>query len=308
MSELFIDKENGICKYNDKEHKYWDSAGNYISVTTLVGKYEIPYDKMFWSGYKALEKLLSPEEFKTIKDNLRNTKKINLDYLLEVFDFTKNDFNREQQNILDEWQKVNQESCERGTKIHAELENKYLKNKNCTLNKYGLGGKFTVNTNKSLEESNQDLLNIDRGVFPEYLIYRNSKDGKFKLAGQIDLLIKDGDEITIVDYKTNRKLDFKSFYDSSLKKSTKMKYPLNNLDDCNFIHYTLQLSTYAWMIQQLNPKFVIKQLIIVHYDHKGNVSEYKLDYLKDEVIRMCTHYKKQILLEELKNSRKPIEF
>ena len=29
-----------------------------------------------------------------------------------------------------------------------------------------------------------------------------------------------------------------------------LKYPLNNIQDTNFWHYTLQLSTYAWMIQK----------------------------------------------------------
>ena len=81
-----------------------------------------------------------------------------------------------------------------------------------------------------------------------------------------------------------------------------------NLMDCNKIHYTLQLSTYAWMIQQLNPQFVIKQLQLIHYDHSNNVTKYNVDYLRDDVVRMCKFYKKQYLLEELKKSREPIQF
>ena len=69
------------------------------------------------------------------------------------------------------------------------------------MKKFGLGGKFIINTNDSLNNSNQSLLDIERGVFPEYMIYRKSDDGKFRLAGQIDLLIKDGNDIYIIDYK-----------------------------------------------------------------------------------------------------------
>lgn len=59
-----------------------------------------------------------------------------------------------------------------------------------------------------------------------------------------------------------------------------MKYPMNNIMDCNKMHYALQLSTYAWMLQKLNPKFVVKKLLLIHYDHQGNVTEHELDYLR----------------------------
>lgn len=42
----------------------------------------------------------------------------------------------------------------------------------------------------------------------------------------------------------------KSGFDTSTKRNAMMQYPLNNLMDCNYIHYTLQLSTYAWMLQK----------------------------------------------------------
>jgi ATP-dependent exoDNAse (exonuclease V) beta subunit len=225
-----------------------------------------------------------------------------------MYGFTRNDYNKAQQDILDEWQKTNAESCERGSKIHAELEGNYTSKKQCELRKFGLGGKFEVNTNDSLMEHNKDLLDIEKGVFPEYMIYRKSDDGKFKLAGQIDLLIKDGNDIYIIDYKTNKKLDDKSFFDKRTKKCQMMKYPMNNIMDCNKMHYALQLSTYAWMLQKLNPKFVVKKLLLIHYDHQGNVTEHELDYLKDDVERMCRFYKKEAILEARKNSRRPIEF
>lgn len=128
------------------------------------------------------------------------------------------------------------------------------------------------------------------------------------MAGQIDLLIKDGNDIYIVDYKTNKKLDEKSFFDTKTKKSQMMKYPINNLMDCNKVHYTLQLSLYAWMLQQINPDFVVKKLILVHYDHSGNVTEHEVEYLKDDVERLLKYHRKQCVLEELRDKRKPIEF
>lgn len=303
-----IDKSNGNVKYNDEEHLYWDDNGKYISVTTLIHQFSQPFNQDFWSAYKAIEKLLTKEEFKIEKKRMLDTKKVDIDYFINNYEFTKDDFNKIQQNVLDEWQKANMESCERGTAIHLALEQSFTKHKETDLKKYGLGGKFLVNTNATLEKNNSELLDIEKGVFPEYLIYRKSEDGKFRLAGQIDLLIKDGNDIYIRDYKSNRKLDSKSFFDSKTKKNAMMKYPLNNLMDCNMIHYALQLSTYAWMLQQINPEFKIKSLILEHHDHDGNITEHEVDYLKSDVIRMCKWYKKQLLLNEKKESRKPIEF
>lgn len=303
-----VDKQNQNVCYNDEKHVYWDENGTYVSVTTLIGKFCQEFDGEFWSGYKALERLLSAEEFKAEKSQLLKTHKINVKYFCDMYNFSLNDYNKTQQSILDEWAKTNAESCERGSKIHAELEGNYTSKKACNMKKFGLGGKFEVNTNDSLMKDNKELLDIEKGVFPEYMIYRKSEDGKFKLAGQIDLLIKDGNDIYIIDYKTNKKLDDKSFFNTQTRKATMMKYPMNNIMDCNKMHYALQLSTYAWMLQKLNPNFVIKKLMLIHYDHQGNVTEHELDYLKDDVERMCKFYKKEAMLEALKASRRPIEF
>lgn len=303
-----IDKKNGNVKYNDEEHLYWDDNGKYISVTTLIGKYCQPFDKEFWSGYKALEKLLSKEDFKMEKKMLLDTKKIELKYYIDMYGITENDFNKEQQAVLDGWQKENEIACERGTKIHADLENMFISKKTTDLKRFGIGGKFLVNTNQTLENSGTSLLDVENGVFPEYLIFRQSDDGILKIAGQVDLLVKEGNNITIIDWKTNKKIDEKSYYNPQLKKFDMMKYPLNNLMDCTLLHYAMQLSTYAWMVQKLNPEFKIVGLKIVHFDHQGNTKEYELNYLKNEVERMLKDYKKSIILEKRKNARKPIEF
>ena len=172
---------------------------------------------------------------------------------------------------------------------------------NVSLKKFGVGGKFVCDKGRT-------ELDLENGVYPEYLISRISPDGILRLAGQIDLLVKQGNEITIIDYKTNKKIDKNSFFDSKTKKTVKMKYPLNKIEDCNFWHYTLQLSTYAWMIQKLNPNFIIKDLIMVHYDHDNKQTVYHLDYLKYEVELMLKHYKKEILHNKQLSKYKKIEY
>ena len=127
-----------------------------------------------------------------------------------------------------------------------------------------------------------------------------------KVSGQIDLLIVDGLDITIIDWKTNQKIDKQSFYDKNRKSNVMMKHPLNNLQDCNFNHYQLQLSLYAYMLQQINPLYNIKHLKIVHIDHDGQQHEYECEYLKDDVERMLKHYKKQLRIKQALNELKPV--
>lgn len=304
-----IDKRNGHCLYNDVEHVYWKEGTDekYISVTTLIGKFEAEFDADFWSKYKALERILGKEKFKLEKDKLLKIHKFDMD-VLKLYDISEDEFLTVQESILQEWKEANAESCERGSKIHAQLE------------AYSKGGKFkekiVPKLNRDFDDfkcyvnpdKNELLKSIDRGILPEYLVYRESDDGILKVAGQIDLLIKDGNDIYIVDYKTNKEIKMKSGFDTTLKRNAMMKYPLNNLMDCNYIHYTLQLSTYAWILQKINPEYNIKGLILVHYDHSGNVTTYQLDYLKSDVERMLAYYKtirKKEISEEL---RKKIEF
>ena len=304
MDKSKITKQNGNIAFEEEAHIYYDVTQpdqKFISVTTLIHTFTNPFDKEFWSSYKALEKLLSKDDWAIEKKSLLSTKKFDK-VLLEMYEISENDFNREQQAILDAWDEENRKSCERGTKIHSDLENSlYGKRQDIDLAKYQIGGKF-----ECIKDHNE--LDLEYGVYPEYLIHRVSEDGKLRIAGQIDLLVKKGNKIIIADYKTNKEIKTKSFYDKNKKTSEKMKYPLNNLDDVNYWHYTLQLSTYAWMIQKLNPDFEIEDLVMIHFDHSDNMTVYHLPYLKEEVIKMLAYYKKESQLEQNRQKRKRIEY
>ena len=196
-----IDKQNGPVAFSEDEHVYWNVDDNekYISVTTLIHKFTQPFDKEFWSAYKALEKLLSKDSWTIEKKSLLNTKKFNKS-ILDVYNIDINDFNKVQQDILDAWDEENRKSCERGTKIHLDIENSFYKNpKDISLQKFGIGGKFECKKDYS-------ELDIEYGVYPEYLIHIESKDGVLRVAGQVDLIVKSGNEIVICDWKTNKRI------------------------------------------------------------------------------------------------------
>lgn len=154
-----IDKQNGTVAFNDQEHIYWNVNDNkrYVSVTTLIHRYTQEFDKEFWSSYKALEKLLPKKSWEIEKKSLLNTKKFNKE-LLSLYDIDENDFNAVQQDILDAWDEENRKSCERGTKIHSEIENSFYDHPtDISLKKFGLGGKFECKKDYSELDLEQEL-------------------------------------------------------------------------------------------------------------------------------------------------------
>ena len=191
-----IDKQNGNVAFENESHTYWNVNDNkrYISVTTLIHRYVQEFDKEFWSAYKALEKLIPKESWAVEKKSLLNTKKFNRE-ILDTYNISELEFNKTQQDILDAWDAENRKSCDRGTKIHEEIEHSFYDHpKDISLQKFGLGGKFECKKDYS-------ELDLDCGVYPEYLIYRESDDGVLRIAGQVDLIVKQGNEITIIDHK-----------------------------------------------------------------------------------------------------------
>jgi len=298
------DKINGKVAFLEGPHKYFnidDPSIVYTSVTTLIGKFEPEFDKEFVSKYKALERLIPADVWKKEKGGIWKSHKIP-DSFLEVHDISPEELNEVQQDILDEWEDINKRSCERGTKIHAQLENSfYTAGSNITLKKFGIGGKFSC-------KKDYNELDLDYGIYPEYLIYYDNPKLDLHIAGQIDLLVKNGNDIVIIDHKTNKKIDLKGFYNNATRTSEKLNYPLGSLDNCNYNVYQLQLSTYAWMLQKINPDFVIKDLILNHYDHDGNNTLYHCTYLKDEVEKMLKHFVKLNKIEKQKKKYERIQY
>lgn len=189
------DKINRDVGFIESSHVYKNlknDAIKYTSVTTLIGKYEQPFDKEFVSKYKALEKLIPKDIWKKEKGAIWKNHKIPKGYL-EAHEISEKELNKVQQEILDEWAQINKDSCERGTKIHSEIENSFY-DKEVNLSKFGIGGKFQCKKDYS-------DLDMEYGVYPEYLIYYDNDKLNLHIAGQIDLLVKSGNDIIIGDWK-----------------------------------------------------------------------------------------------------------
>lgn len=290
------DKVNGDIAFRESDHMYFNTKyldRKYTSVTTLIGKYHEEFDSDFWSSYKALEQMMSYDfESSGVKFELLNKKKFDPAYL-DTFEISHEEHGRIKNEILLSYKIAADVACARGGDYHNMKEMKFYEKTKHQLDEYNfnldaLQGEF------SCERHNFDL-NQEKAVLPEYLMYYSTEDGILNIAGQADIVIKDGNDIYILDYKTNAKgIKSKAYFDKRKKKKQTMFYPINNMDDHTLNHYTLQLSLYAYIIQKINPEFKIKLLRILHVDGEGKETIYDLDYKKEEVNRMLAHYKKSL--------------
>lgn len=188
-----VDKENAEVIYSDKNHIYLGKKDNqrYTSVTQLIHNYTQPFNGAFWSAYKACETLLSPDDFYPLKQILLKTKIWKNEYL-EIYGIDSEVFKEKRSEILQSYEDKKNVACERGTSIHEVQENLFY-NQDDKIKKYVGGGKFDV-------KKGYYKLDLDRAVYPEFLISYDFDD-YLKVAGQIDLIVKDGNEITIIDWK-----------------------------------------------------------------------------------------------------------
>ena len=297
-----IDKENDIVAYNDAEHKYIEKNTGMVcvSATSLIHKFTQPFDATFWSCAKALEALVTPEQFASVKEELYRKKKFDDKYVTK-FGIQPETFIQKKYEILDAWKTKNEVACERGTAIHKMHEDRHMSGNTKELQHLGLGGTFKLYTTNK-------IIPRESGIYPELLMHRISEDGKLRIAGQADLVIIDGTDVHLLDYKTNAEIKKSSYYNPTTRQRQMMQYPLNNIQDCNYMHYQLQLSLYMWMILKAHPELTPKSLTIIHYDHKDKMTLYDIPYLEKDVERMLAYYKGKMIKEEMYEKLKPIEY
>lgn len=194
-----VDKRNGSICYNDKHHIYWDENDGMTltSVTTLIGKYEQPYNYDFWLRYKALQKILiennTDEDLskKVLKD-LRLCMVFNEKEVLEMFGISSGYFCDKIKELREEWKKSNTESCEKGTSKHLYMENKFKEGGKYSLSRLG------INEPVRYQEETHHFKFAYQAV-PEMLVAL--KSGNLRIAGQVDLPVKLLNKVKVFDYK-----------------------------------------------------------------------------------------------------------
>lgn len=172
------------------------------------------------------------------------------------------------------WDAERDRSTNLGTWYHNKRENALLSRTDIPIHppKYKEGEKISLP---------QKLV---PGIYPEHLVYLMAAG----ICGQSDLVTVTDKSFSITDYKTSKEIKRKGVeYWDKKKECTvvkKMLGPCKHLDDCEFYHYAVQLSLYAYMVWRANPKLEIDKLTIEHvkFEEEGkNKYDYPI-YRKDD--------------------------
>lgn len=257
--------------FNAEDHSYKsidDSENiNWISVTSLISTFKKPFDA----------EAVAAKVCKKTKSKW---------------------YGLEPSEILELWKKEANRATTLGTFYHNQREADL-----CALSSINREG-VNIPVYTPIEKDNVKMApnqKLTDGVYPEHMVYLKS----IGICGQSDLVEVVNGRVHIIDYKTNKEIKTESFKNWE-GVSDKLLAPVNNLDDCNYNHYALQLSIYMYIILKHNPKLSAGDIYIHHvtFEEEGTdkygypITKYsangdpvvkevipmKMPYLKDEVI------------------------
>lgn len=226
------------------------------------------------------------------------SKRIDQKYLDEI---DIDAYNTEIAVIDAEWKKENDEAKATGTSVHEYIHNLLTIDAPTAQREYGIpADQYQI-------AQTEKFMSTEKGIFSEFKM-ELPLDDDFTLVGIADLIIKDGNHIKIIDFKTDKKIDTKARFDVSKFKTKSLKYPLSKYPDCNLVHYQFQLSLYAYMLQQLNPNLIIDELVIWHIKNMKKCKEYSVSYLKDDVQKLLKWHTKNIKLSQKMKECRRIQY
>ena len=156
-----------------------------------------------------------------------------------------------------------------GTKVHNEIE-LYL-NENSKPE--------AIESFAAIKWLEQFDTNPDLKIYPEVIVY--SKE--LKIAGSIDILLynQSTKNYEIIDWKTSKSID-KTSYGGKMG-----THPItSHLMDCKYVHYSIQLSFYRYLLEEYYG-LRIKNQLIAHLS--GNsCTMHKANYYQKEVVNILS--------------------
>ncbi len=263
-------------KFNEELHRYTDEDNNvYTSVTTLIGKYHPQFNENEWALKKSLD--TSPYNpyrgmsVSQIKSQWKDTREYSQNRGNVEHKLLEDSINESNGKASFEFDKEKIRIGEGHGLITITKVNLHILANSKLASKYP---KIYAYLRKHIEEG-WTLFAEKRIYWFDYLI-----------AGTIDCLLVKGKFFIIVDWKTNKDvLKFKSGYYKKYQgvKTTewidKKEYffqPLQHIEHCKGMIYTMQLSLYAYLLELWGFKCI--NLCLFHILNEIPQEPYKIDY------------------------------
>ena len=169
-----------------------------------------------------------------------------------------------QSQVLEEWRVENLHSIIKGSMVHEFAQSLWE------------GKEYKFDYSNIPKEIDIDRLKKDvEKLIPQAINFYNDYKDMYELIGcEIYLGDEEYDEcgatdqilynkytggIAIIDYKTNKEIKRESY------RHKKMLIPLQKYDDCNYVHYSIQLSGYKFKFEK-NTKLKVDETFIVYFN------------------------------------------
>jgi hypothetical protein len=214
-----------MLTFNEKNHCYSGKGIDWTGVTTFISQFKEPFDAV------RISEMVSKKK-------------------------TSPWYGLSPEEIREHWKRKSDTSLETGSWFHSMKETEaYMKGSGLVR-----GRMIPVIPTELMDGIKMAPPQaLKEGIYPEHLVYMESA----ALCGQGDIVTVCNGFVDVDDYKTSKVIEKKGWanFEGITKKMLK---PIDNLDDCNFIHYALQLSLYMYMVLRHNPKLKPGKLVIHH--------------------------------------------
>ena len=198
--------------------------------------------------------------------------------------------------VLADWQLGNLYSTTLGSMLHKYIENYYCNKRVEFEGKFeGLG----FDEKKLIAENLPKLVGYFQNFYNDYshlLCVKNEivlgDLDDTNVCGMSDMLCYNTqtDELEIIDYKTNKKMEKKSKYGNLL-------YPFEETSEGELNEYTIQLNTYKYFVEKHTNLKIGKMRIIWFNVVNDNYRIYELDDIQPQIKQMFEEFKKASLFE-----------
>ncbi len=266
--------------FHEVPHKYFKGDVEYRSVSSVVKPYE-GFDREAESFRMAL-KLIDPEWYGDLSRRYGYKSPTIVSEMISLYSIKE--VQELQADILADWEEAGRVASQQGTAFHKAME-ATDRDAGGRVNPYDSVWHDLVDVrvpgygNNSVES----LSDLKDGYYPELILFND----QYKIAGTADMVfVRDG-QIWIDDWKTDKKIDTKSFYTKRYGYAF-MNKPLDHVFDSNYWRYALKISLYAWMLEQAG--FEVAQIGFTHVQggESGADFLYRVPFMKEEVLSLLS--------------------
>ena len=269
-----------------KDFKFYEDGHYYeckgkrvgVSVTTFIHEYCNEFDEI-------------EQAKRTLQKNIKNYNYARQQLHIYYGDIEKDNLMREYlklpltiEDILKEWHYKRDFSCEKGTTCH-ELVQSLWSGEKWKLLPFDGSTEYLQAVNKIQKQANQFRIDYN-DILENLIVELPIGSEEYDIASCVDHLFynKFTGGLVLVDYKTNTDIyKDKKYYENSRKKPSKMKIPLQHLEDLTITHYYIQLSIYKFLIEKYTGLKVDEMFIVYMSENIENYEIIEIPYLKKEV-------------------------